>query len=131
MFTKVDGTVDQANVGLSDGTKQDSSSVSQEIPVRFFAHRRERSISFPLITKKVDGSDEGKSTEVPVKTQLLKFLKENERRMSDVRDFGTPILRRSENKKSEAPVKPELQKSEMSTQSDSDPIQAECGSPRP
>ena len=131
MFTKVEGTVEQTNVALSEDTKQDSSPESQEIPVRFFSHRRERSVSVPLITKKVGGSDEGKSTEQPVKTHIVKFLIENERKMSDVRDFGSPILRRTESKKLEVPVTQELQKSELSTKSDSDPTQAECGSPRP
>ncbi|MBL7480199.1 hypothetical protein [Legionella bononiensis] len=131
MLTKVDGTVEQTSVGISEDIKKDFSPVSQKIPVGFFSHRRERSVSVPLITKKVDGSDEGKSTEQPVKTHILKFLTENERKMSDVRDFGFPILRRTESKKLEVPVITELQKSELSPKSDSDPTQAECESPRP
>jgi hypothetical protein len=131
MFTKVDGTVDQATVGLSEDTKQESSPVSQKISIRFFAHKRERSISFPFITKKVDGADEGKPAEQSQDSQLIKFLKEKDSKNFDIVDFGTPILRRSENKKSDVSKLPERQQSEMSTQPDNDITQAEYESPRP
>lgn len=129
MFKKVDGTLEKPNVDLLEDTKQDTAPVSQKIPLRFFAHRRDRSISYPLITRKADGAEEGQSTEQSRESQLIKFLKEKDSKTYDRIDFGTPVLRQSENKKLEVSESDGRQQSEP--QPDNEITQAEYKSPRP
>ncbi|CAM2861809.1 hypothetical protein [Legionella worsleiensis] len=131
MFKRVDGTLVQADDHKPVEPHDDAQAELPSARTRFFAHRRDRSLSFPFIIKNEEGAL-GDSFKVKSKeSQLLAFLHQHHASSLDIIDFGTSVRSSSALPKAKVSKSLEHLQAETPSQSEDDLALTECHAPKP